>query len=120
MDCPVYDGKERIGTLAVRREGLYAVFTAELPAREGLPRLWLCGTGESVCLGLLEPRGGTLRLEKRLSRAACAALPAPPLYATLSPERAAPAPEAAPSPPKDVPGAQVRLLFGRRFIVFRS
>ena len=73
MELPVWENGERIGALEVRREGLYLVFRARLPLREGLPRLWLCGEGESVCLGLPEPREGRLRLEKRLSRASCAA-----------------------------------------------
>ena len=117
MELPIFEGGERIGTLSVAREGLYAVFRAELPLRDGLRRLWLCGERDCACLGVLLPRGGRLRLEKRLSRAACAALPSPLLCASLQP--GAPAPPT-PSSPAREPGAREVLLFGRRFIVFRS
>lgn len=120
MELPISDGREVIGTLSVRREGLYAVFRAELPRREGLQRLWLCGDAESVCLGVLAPRDGRLRLEKRLSRAACALLPKPLRRAVLSADRPAPLPAAAPEIVPDAPAIRERCLFGRRFIVFRS
>ena len=119
MDFPIYDGREVVGTLRVRREGLYAVFRAELPRREGLRRLWLCGRAESVCFGVLEPQGGLLRLEKKLSRAACASLPEPLLYAALQPSGAGPAALPAPKPSPESGERRVE-LFGRRFIVFRS
>ena len=115
MELPICEGRERIGTLEVRREGLYAVFRAELPMREGLRRLWLQGDADSVCLGVLQPRDGALRLEKRLSRAACAALPQPLVRASLT--RELPPPE--PGPVRER-GARAIRLFGRRFIVFRS
>ena len=119
MELPIYDGGEKVGTLTVRREGLYAVFRAELPLRDGLQRLWLCGETGSVCLGLPEPRGGRLRLEKRLSRAACAALPHPPLRVSLQNAPPSPAPAALSAPPRER-GARSVLLFGKRFVVFRS
>ena len=115
MELPIFDGREKVGTLTVRREGLYAVFTAELPFREGLRRLWLQGDAGSVCLGVLQPRDGALRLERRLSRAACAALPQPLVRAAL--QRRLPPPE--PGPVRER-GARAIQLFGRRFIVFRS
>ena len=118
-DLPIYNGTERVGTLSVRREGLYAVFRAELPLRDGLQRLWLCGEEESFCLGVLQPQGGRLRLEKRLSRAACAALPRPLLRASLQNAPPAPLPPETPARPQKR-GAESVLLFGRRFIVFRS
>ncbi len=118
MDYPVFEGTEPIGTLAIRREGLYAVFSASLPFREGLQRLWLCGERKSVCLGVLTPRQGMLRLEKRLSRAACAKLPSPLLCASLSPEHPSPAP--AGKPARETGGARELRLFGQRFIVYRS
>lgn len=120
MELPVWENGERIGALEVRREGLYLVFRARLPLREGLPRLWLCGEGESVCLGLPEPREGRLRLEKRLSRAYCAALPSPLLGAVLAAERPAPLRPAPPESGPETPTLRERRLFGRRFIVFRS
>ncbi len=115
MDYPIYDGPERIGTLSVRRAGLYVLFTAELPLREGLRRLWLCGERESVCLGVLEPRGDRLRLERKLSRAACTSLPAP-VCASLTPQL--PTPVMPPEQEGDT--ACERQLFGQRFIVYRS
>ena len=116
MELPIWDGGERLGTLTVRREGLYAVFRAALPFRNGLQRLWLFGETGSVCLGVLQPREGELRLEKRLSRAACASLPRPLLCAAL--QDALPA--AKPPAPSGERGPQTVRLFGRRFIVFRS
>ena len=120
MDYPVFEGTEQIGTLTVRREGLYAVFSASLPLLEGLQRLWLCGERKSVCLGVLTPRQGMLRLEKRLSRAACAKLPSPLLCASLSPERPSPAPAPAVTPAQGTGGTRELRLFGQRFIVYRS
>ena len=119
MELAIFDGRERVGTLPVRREGLYAVFRAELPLRDGLQRLWLCGETERVCLGVLQPHDGRLRLEKRLSRAACAALPRPLLYAALG-DRPPAAPLSDLAAPSGRRGAESILLFGRRFIVFRS
>ena len=119
MDLPIYDGREPVGTLSVRREGLYAVFRAELPLRDGLQRLWLCGGEKSVCLGVLQPADGRLRLEKRLSRASCAALPRPPLRAALQNTLPVPPPPGTPVRPQ-TRGAESVLLFGRRFVVFRS
>ncbi len=116
VELPIWNGREKCGTLTVRREGLYAVFRAALPLREGLQRLWLCGEPGSVCLGVLQPRNGELRLEKRLSRAACAALPQPILRASL--QRTLPAVET--TVPKGRGSPQRVLLFGRHFIVFRS
>ena len=120
MELPVYDGEERIGTLRVRREGLYTVFAAELPLRPGLRKLWLCGEEESVCLGVLEPRDGALRLEKRLSRAHCEELPSPLVCAALAPRRPSPLPERMPEPPRSERGLQTVRLFGARFVVYRS
>ena len=120
MDYPVYEGTERIGMLRVRREGLYAVFSAALPTRGELKRLWLCGREDSFCLGLPTPRGGTLLLEKRLSRSDCAALPRPILYAALSEgPPALPRPTAAPAEPEPAGPREIR-LFGQRFVVYRS
>ena len=70
MPIPIYLDGEKCGTLTETREGLYRVFRADCPPREGLRRLWLHGEGRSVYLGLLTPEGGRLRLCRRFSRAA--------------------------------------------------
>ncbi len=111
MEIPVLDGQQKIGGVRIREEGLYRVVTARVRLRPGLQRLWLCSHGRGVCLGVLAPEDGWLRLEKRLSRSAWAALPAPLTHAAL----AAPS-----SPPPQTSGESERVLFGRRFIVFRS
>ena len=110
MELPILDKGERIGSLRVTREGLYTVFRAELPRREGLQRLWLCGAGAWFCLGLLAPTEEGLRLEKRLSRADCARLPRRPEYAALQPKA------------EETKEAEdgVLWLFGRRFVRLRS
>ena len=114
MELPILDKGERIGSLSVTKEGLYTVFRAELPPREGLQRLWLYGAGAWFCLGLLAPTGKGLRLEKRLSRADCARLPRRPEYAALQPKR-----EAKPEEAKEAENG-VLWLFGRRFVRLRS
>ena len=114
MELPIMDKGEQIGSLSVAREGLYTVFRAELPPREGLQRLWLYGAGLWFCLGLLAPTGESLRLEKRLSRADCARLPRRLEYAALQPKR-----EAQPEEAKEA-GDGVLWLFGRRFVRFRT
>ena len=114
MELPIMEQGERIGTLRIGKEGLYTVFRAELPRREGLQRLWLCGAGAWACLGLLEPEGETLRLVRRLSRADCARLPRRLEYAALQPER-----EAEPETAKEAENG-VLWLFGRRFVRFRT
>ena len=92
---------------------------AELPPRRGLQRLWLHGEDGSVCLGVLEPRAGQLRLEKRLSRAACAALPRTLLCASLQSEPPLSAPPRRPDGGRTEKGVQSVRLFGQRFVVFR-
>lgn len=114
MELPIVENEKQIGRLSVRKEGLYTVFRAELPAREGLQRLWLYGAGLWFCLGLLTPTGESLRLEKRLSRADCARLPRRMEYAALQPKR-----EAQPEEAKEA-GDGVLWLFGRRFVRFRT
>ena len=95
MELPLYLSGRPAGTLQVRRQGLYTLFTAQLPPRPGLTRLYLHGGGESRLLGLMEPAAGMLRLRRKLSRAA-----QPPRldYASDSPEPldAAPRPNSAP------------------------
>ena len=108
------DNETPFGILAPQNADLYTVFRAELPAREGLQRLWLYGAGLWFCLGLLAPTGESLRLEKRLSRADCARLPRRLEYAALQPKR-----EAQPEEAKEAEDG-VLWLFGRRFVRFRT
>ena len=114
MELPILDRGEQIGSLHIEKEGLYTVFRAELPPREGLQRLWLYGAGTWTCLGLLAPTGEGRRLEKRLSRADCTRLPRRPEYAALQPKR-----EAQPEEAKEAEDG-VLGLFGRRFVRFRT
>ena len=108
MEIPVLDGQREIGVVSIREEGLYHVVTARVRPRPGVQRLWLCSGGQGSCLGVLAPETGILRLEKRLSRQSWAALPAPLTHAALA------------APPPQPPGESERVLFGQRFIVFRS
>ena len=75
MEYPIYIEGRRSGTLTESMEGLYTVFRADCPRRNGMIRLWLHGGGQSACLGLLTPRGERLVLTRRLSRRARAAFP---------------------------------------------
>ena len=88
MDYPIYIDGAAAGTLRAEPEGLYTRFTAALPARPGLWRIWLCGGGESRSLGLLSPEGDRLSLSRRLSRA----LRPPRLERVLALPAEAPAP----------------------------
>ena len=101
MDYPiVIEGRER-GRLTESRDGLYTVFRAECPRREGLIRLWLHGGGQSACLGVLAPEGEGLVLTRRLSRLARAAFPAVIEVASDRPQEAGPA--VPPPPPPQEP-----------------
>ena len=65
-----------VGKLTVTPEGAYLRFHAEAPQAAGLLRLWLSGCGRCESLGLMEPRGGRLVLDRRLSRRElCGAVP---------------------------------------------
>lgn len=77
MEYPIYIEGRPSGTLTESSEGLYTVFRADCPKRNGLIRLWLHGGGQSACLGLLAPRGDRLVLTRRLSRQARAVYPRP-------------------------------------------
>ena len=101
MDYPIYIEGRRSGTLSESAEGLYTVFRAECPRRNGMIRLWLHGGGQSACLGLLAPCGEHLVLTRRLSRRARAAFPGTIELVSDLPRfsgRAAPAPP--PEPPR--------------------
>ncbi len=104
MEYPIYIEGRPSGTLTETAEGLYTVFQADCPRRNGLIRLWLHGGGQSACLGLLAPRGERLVLTRRLSRRARAAFPR--LIERVSDEpRSGAVPRAAPLPPEPAPGA---------------
>ena len=75
MEYPIYIEGRPSGTLTETAEGLYTVFRADCPRRNGMIRLWLHGGGQSACLGLLAPHGERLVLTRRLSRQARAAFP---------------------------------------------
>lgn len=81
MEYPIYENGKRRGTLTVREDGLYTVFSASLPARAGLYRLWIIGEDRNYCLGLLEPRGDSRVIDRRLSRSAAQNLPRQIKYA---------------------------------------
>ena len=57
LEYPIYIEGRESGTLSETTEGLYTVFRADCPKRNGMIRLWLHGGGQSACLGLLAPRG---------------------------------------------------------------
>ncbi len=108
MDIPIFDGSTVIGRLAIRREGLYTVLEAFLPAQKGLRRLWVAGGGKSADLGLCEPREDGLHFRRAYSRAALAALPSPLERAALDavpaePEPPSPAPPPVPAAPAAAP-----------------
>ena len=92
MNIPIFDGGTVIGRLALRREGLYTVLEAFLPAQKGLRRLWVAGGGKSADLGLCEPREDGLHFRRAYSRAALAALPSPLERAALDAVPAEPEP----------------------------
>ena len=97
MDYPILEHGREIGRLHAREDGLYTVFEARLPRREGLTRLYLCGGGECRCLGLMEPDGAALYLRRRLSRRA---LPESVVCAATEPDPQ-PGPDA---PPEETQG----------------
>lgn len=68
MDYPILENGAEIGRLYARQEGLYTVFEARLPRREGLTRLYLVGEKGVRALGLMEPGRGGCTLVRRLSR----------------------------------------------------
>ena len=66
-NLPIHDKDGPIGSLNLSAEGLYTRFTARLPGRPGLWRLWLIGEGR-LPLGIMEPGKEQLRLSRRLSK----------------------------------------------------
>ena len=120
-------------------------FDARCAFLPGIRRLFLCGGGRSAALGVMQPEGGALVLRRRFSRATMRAFPAPIEYAGFEEktQTAAP-PEALRAEKKTAdaepfylteegvrylalpcalhraaPGARVRELDGRRWLLFR-
>ena len=75
------------GKLTVTPEGAYLHFHAEAPQAPGLLRLWLSGGGKCERLGLMEPHGGRLVLDRRLSRRELCRFPAQIERAELAEQR---------------------------------
>jgi hypothetical protein len=67
---PIILGGETSGEITVAREGLFWRFSAQCEPRGELVRLSLYGDGREGYLGVMAPFGETLRLTKKLSRAA--------------------------------------------------
>ena len=145
MQYPIIHDGRRIGVLETRRDGAYTRFEARCAFLPGIRRLFLYGGGRSAALGVMQPEGGALVLRRRFSRAAMRAFPAPIEYAGFEEktQTAAP-PEALRAEKKTAdaepfylteegvrylalpcalrraaPGARVRELDGRRWLLFR-
>ena len=145
MQYPIIHDGRRIGVLETRRDGAYTRFEARCAFLPGIRRLFLYGGGRSAPLGIPQPEGGALVLRRRFSRAAMRAFPAPAEYAAFEGEAEAAAP---PQPAREekmtadaepfylteegvrylalpcalrraAPGARVRELDGRRWLLFR-
>ncbi len=63
---PIIINGETLGQLTVRREGAYMLCSGHAKWSGDLLRLWLCGSGEPVYLGVLQP-DGTVRKRFSLS-----------------------------------------------------
>ncbi len=91
MEYPLYIAGEKKGRLTVSREGLYTVMEAAAEGVTELTRVWVCGGGRGVYLGLLQPWSGGSYLRRRLSRRELAAFPEVIEYAAdAEPAREAP------------------------------
>ncbi len=138
---PIFRDGRPAGSLQRRQEGLYTVFEAALPPREGLTRLYVCGAGARFCLGVMEPRPEGLRMRRRFSRAELRRLPEPIEYAAA--EETPPPPrrlktQNSPAPPllltldgvrylalpcalrRSPPGLRLYSLAGRQYLLFRT
>lgn len=80
MEVPIYIDGERAGALTITRKGGAAAISAYLTDPGRVVRLTLFGERE-LYLGVPEPAGGMLRLEKSLTPAQAALLPREPKYA---------------------------------------
>lgn len=71
----ITEGERCVGTLTLRRDGLYTLVEAAAEPRGELTRLYIAGAGKSACLGLMKPEGGLVKLRRRLTRLELQALP---------------------------------------------
>lgn len=91
------------GKLTVSPDGAYLHFRAEAPPMPGLLRLWLSGGDRCESLGLMEPRGGRLILDRRLSRRELCRFPVRIERAILAEQRPPDAPSSEPEPAQAQP-----------------
>lgn len=100
----ITDGNRSVGTLSLRRDGLYTLLEASAETREGLTRLYISGGGQSACLGLMTPDSGLVKLRRRLSRLELKNLPERiETASTCPPENT---PKSRPKPAEEKPDAQ--------------
>ena len=82
MEYPVKLAEECSGRLSVRQEGLYTVIEVHTDRLDGLRRIWIHGEGRHFCLGVLQPDGSGMSLQRRFTRRELAALPEKIEYAS--------------------------------------
>lgn len=111
MHLPIYIGRETVGELCLEREGRFWRARARLKDQRRVVRLFLYGKGEPVYLGIPEPRGGEMVLEKKLP-----ALPAELNYCGDKPRETAP--ETPPPAPASAPRSRRRVWMGGRAYYF--
>ncbi len=99
MEYPVIIDGKRAGTLKVFRQGLYTVYRARVEKGTELLRLSVYGQGREGRLGLMEPCGEGMYLERRLSDAGQRDFPRRIEYAGPSGQKAP-----RPGPAKAAPG----------------
>lgn len=145
----ITDGDSNLGRFTMSRDGLYTLIEARVKPREGLTRLYVSGGGKSVCLGLMWPEGGVLKLRRRLSRLELQDLPESIETVSIRPPEIRPEPPAAeckapaeawqPMPDGSLllitpggkyialpaklrrapPGLRLRIIDGREYLLFR-
>ncbi len=145
MQIPIIHDGRRIGLLETRREGAYTRFEARCAFLSGVRRLCVFGGGKRAILGVMQPERGALVLRRRLSRAAMRAFPETIEYAGFEERKAeTPPPEQVAHPDEEAaaesffitedgarflalpctlrraaPGARLREIGGRRYMLFR-
>ena len=76
MDFPVFYGGETVGSVTLKREGLYAVLSTRCRRfAGGVQRLWGVRSLRVDALGVLAPEGGALCLRRRISAHALPEMP---------------------------------------------